>query len=107
MQVLVCDDEPDIRLLYRSAFEREGAQVSTAEDGHPNLIVLDLKMPRCDGTTALPKLHAVCPEARVIVVSAHLNMERFSDVEALGAAECFDKLDFLGRIPGLVRALTA
>jgi len=117
MQVLVCDDEPDIRLLYRSAFEREGAQVTTADDGltaieraehdHPNLIVLDLKMPRCDGATALPQLLAVCPGARVIVVSAHLNMERFSDVQALGAAECFDKLDFLGRIPGLVRALKA
>ena len=112
MHVLVCDDEPDIRLLYRSAFERAGAVVSTADDGdtaieraatdRPQLIVLDLKMPRCDGAVALPRLHEVCPDAEVIVVSAHLNVERFADMRALGASQCYDKLDFLGRIPDLV-----
>ncbi|MEA3076433.1 MAG: two-component system, response regulator, stage 0 sporulation protein [Actinomycetota bacterium] len=112
MQVLVCDDEPDIRLLYRSAFEAAGAQVTTAGDGLeaveravsdcPDLIVLDLRMPRCDGATALPQLKLKCPGADVVVVSAHLSFDHFSDMETLGARDCFDKMDFLGRIPGLV-----
>ena len=112
MQVLVCDDEPDIRLLYRSAFEAAGAQVTTAGDGleaveraahdRPDLIVLDLRMPRCDGATALPQLRAQCPLADVVVVSAHLAVDHFNDYQTLGAKDCYDKMDFLGRIPGLV-----
>src|SRR5687768_2236695 len=102
MRVLVCDDEPDIRLLYRSAFEAAGASVAVAEDGvravevadeyDPNLIILDLRMPRRTGIEALPHLNRVCPDAHVIVVSAHLSLDQFSHVRDLGARECFDKL---------------
>lgn len=112
MRVLVCDDEPDIRLLYRSAFEAAGANVEVAEDGvravemadsyGPDLIILDLRMPRRTGVEALPFLTALCPHASVIVVSAHLSLDQFSNVRDLGAREVFDKLDFLGRIPGVV-----
>jgi DNA-binding response OmpR family regulator len=112
MRVLVCDDEPDIRLLYRSAFEAAGAAVQVAEDGQralevasewtPDLIVLDLRMPRKDGLTALPELNALCPAASVIVVSAHLSLDQFSRVRDMGARECFDKMDFLGRIRSIV-----
>lgn len=112
MQVLVCDDEPDIRLLYRSAFEAAGARVTVAGDGieaveraskdRPDLIVLDLRMPGCDGATALPQLKQTCPSAELVVVSAHLSIDHFNDYKGLGANACFDKIDFLGRIPGLV-----
>jgi CheY-like chemotaxis protein len=112
MRVLVCDDEPDIRLLYRSAFEAAGAKVAVAEDGiraievaggyAPNLIVLDLRMPRRNGMEALPDLNRLCPDAHVIIVSAHLSVDQFSKMRDLGARECFDKLDFLARIPDVV-----
>ena len=112
VRVLVCDDEKDIRILYRSAFEVAGAEVTTAVDGfgaieaasreQPDLIVLDLRMPRCSGQEALPKLHTCCPKAHILVVSAHLLVDQFSQMVELGAHECFDKLDFLGRIPDVV-----
>jgi two-component system response regulator AtoC len=112
MRVLVCDDEPDIRLLYRSAFEAAGAAVEVAEDGEravdvasewaPDLIILDLRMPKKTGAEALPELNALCPDASVIVVSAHLSLDQFSQMTELGAQECFDKIDFLGRIRGIV-----
>ena len=112
MRVLVCDDEKYIRLLYRSAFSREGAEVMTAEDGitavevadwyQPDLIVLDLRMPRRSGREALPDLLARCPDAAILVVSAHLLVDHFSEMRELGAHECFDKMEFLGRIPGVV-----
>ena len=108
----MCDDEKDIRILYRSAFEVEGAEVATAVDGfsaielasqyQPDLIVLDLRMPRCSGSDALPKLQACCPNAHILVVSAHLLVDHFSRMTELGAHECYDKLDFLGRIPDVV-----
>jgi DNA-binding LytR/AlgR family response regulator len=59
MRVLICDDEPDIRMLFRLAFEKVGAEVDEAEDGddclkmaaahEPDLVVLDLHMPKRDG----------------------------------------------------------
>ncbi|HEX2849890.1 MAG TPA: response regulator [Acidimicrobiales bacterium] len=114
MRVLVCDDEPDIRLLYRTAFENAGAKVAVAADGEtvvavaldfqPDLVVLDLKMPRRSGIDAYPGVRAAAPDARIIVVSAHLTLEKFSRLHDLGANECFDQLDFLGRIPALVGA---
>lgn len=117
MRVLVCDDEPDIRLLYRSAFVAAGADVAVAEDGdralelaaawHPDLVVLDLRMPRRDGVDALPEFASACPAASVVVVSAHLPVDQFSIMRDLGACECFDKLDFLNRIPSLVERYSA
>lgn len=108
----MCDDEPDIRLLYRSAFERAGVDVAVAGDGdtalavartwRPDLVVLDLRMPGRGGAAVLPEFAGVCPGAAVVVVSAHLASERFAAMKELGARECFGKLDFLSEIPALV-----
>lgn len=112
MRVLICDDEPSIRLLYRTAFEREGAEVVEAEDGDqcistaelscPDLVVLDLFMPNRDGLSTLPDLRRSCPSAKVMVVSAHAAVDVFRRSRARGATACFDKVTFLDRIPGLV-----
>ena len=73
MRVLVCDDEPSIRLLFRTAFERLGAAVHDAVDGEdclvrttevvPEIVVLDLLMPRLDGLATLPRLRRLLPAA--------------------------------------------
>lgn len=112
MRVLICDDEPDIRLLFRVAFEDEGAEVDEAVDGDdcieqistvcPDLVVLDLYMPNRDGLSALPELKRRCPSTRVLVVSAHAAEDLFSRSRARGATACFEKLSFAARIPRLV-----
>jgi CheY-like chemotaxis protein len=113
VRVLICDDEPSIRLLYRTAFEQEGAEVVEAVDGDhclevaeaeaPDLVILDLFMPPGrDGLSALPELRRRRPEARVFVVSAHGSSETFHQCRSRGATACFDKLSFLGRIPRLI-----
>ena len=112
MRVLICDDEPHIRLLYRSEFELAGAEVVVAGDGdeciqvaereHPDVIILDLRMPRRDGISALPELRQQEPGAHVLVVSANYLPEQFKQCIDLGAEECIDKLEFLMRIPDLI-----
>ncbi len=109
MRVLVCDDEESIRLLFRTAFEDEGVEVCEAGDGdeclevagrcHPDLVVLDLFMPRRDGLSTLPELRRKCPRTPVLVVSAHAAVEIFEQSRARGATACFDKLGFVPRIP--------
>jgi CheY-like chemotaxis protein len=112
VRVLICDDERDIRLLYRSAFQLLGADVTLAEDGNecvrvaeegqPDMLVLDLMMPGRDGFSTMEEFHDRWPETPVYIVSAYASPENFTRSRELGAQECFDKLDFLGRIPGLV-----
>ncbi|MEI9966653.1 MAG: response regulator [Candidatus Moraniibacteriota bacterium] len=61
--VLIVDDNPDIREIYRVKFEREGFGTRTAEDGEkalhamraelPDAILLDLQMPIVDGLEVL------------------------------------------------------
>jgi CheY-like chemotaxis protein len=112
MRVLICDDEPAIRLLYRTAIEREGIEVDEACDGiecmtvaeanHPDLVILDLYMPRQDGLATLPMLKRSCPHATVLVVSAHAAVEVYEQSRSRGATACFDKLSFLPRIPALL-----
>jgi CheY-like chemotaxis protein len=112
VRVIICDDEPDIRLLYRMAFEELGAEVSEAIDGDdcidqmlavcPDLVILDLYMPNRDGLSALPELKRRCPEAPVVVVSAHAAEDVFARSRARGATACFEKVSFMPRIPRLV-----
>jgi CheY-like chemotaxis protein len=109
---MICDDEENIRLLFRMAFEERGVEVAEAVDGDdciaqvtefcPDLIVLDLFMPGRDGLSALPELKRRCPAAPVLVVTAYAAAETFTRSKARGATACFDKLGFASRIPRLV-----
>jgi CheY-like chemotaxis protein len=112
VRVLICDDEPHIRLLYRSEFELAGAEVVVAADGdecvaiadreQPDIIILDLRMPGRDGLSALTELRARQSDAHVLVVSANYLPKQFKQCIDLGAEECIDKLDFLMRIPDVI-----
>ena len=60
--ILVVDDDRGLRLLLRVALERKGFRVTEAPDGQaavdqvlvlsPDLILMDVMMPRMDGLTA-------------------------------------------------------
>jgi CheY-like chemotaxis protein len=112
MHVLICDDEADVRTLFRIAFEDIGATVEEAVDGDdcltlaaknaPDLVVLDLYMPVRDGLATLPLLRRQCPTCPVLVVSAHPAVEVFEASRARGATACFDKVSFVTRIPSVV-----
>lgn len=66
--VLVVDDDPNLRLLVESALVRDGYQVLQAEDGaqglhyarsaRPDLVLLDLNMPRMNGISVLEHLRS-------------------------------------------------
>jgi len=65
-KILIVEDEPSMRKALSEKFTLEGFDVSVAINGieglekslaeHPNLILLDIVMPKMDGMTMLEKL---------------------------------------------------
>lgn len=78
--ILVVDDEPQVRQVVASYLEEEGFTVRTAANGtealseiekkRPDLIVLDLMLPEIDGLSVLQRLRASGNSVPVIVLSA-------------------------------------
>lgn len=112
MQALLCDDDWRLRRLYRLEFEWAGAEVIEAADGDqcidlaqrekPDLIVLDLHMPRKGGLAVLPALRRQCPDVPVLVVTAYAGADVFKYSRRLGATACFPKPGFLSQIPEVI-----
>lgn len=75
--ILVVEDDPSIRSLCAEALGAQGYRVETAVDGHdgldrlssgPDLILLDLMMPRVDGYEFLRQLRKGSPDGTPAVV---------------------------------------
>ena len=81
VEVVVADDEPDIRLLLRLQLRQAGITVvGEAADGvetievvrrtSPDVVVLDLLMPRMNGFEVIPVLRADHPDVGIVAYSA-------------------------------------
>lgn len=101
--ILVCDDNAAMRALLTAVLETglDLCVVGEASDGHeavaaaerlqPDVILLDLAMPRRNGLEALPDLRRVAPAARIVVFSGFASATVADDVVALGAAAYLEK----------------
>jgi DNA-binding response OmpR family regulator len=78
--VLVADDEPNIRMLYRRELSDEGYNVITASDAKEaicraretplDLVILDIRMPGMDGLEAMDRILEENNEMPVIINTA-------------------------------------
>ena len=79
-RILVCDDQVNIRESYKLIFEND-YELVFADNGHhallwlqenrPDLVIMDIKMPRMDGLTALKELKKLRPELPVLIVTGY------------------------------------
>lgn len=108
--ILIIDDEEPIAWALKRAFERDGCRVAvspSAEDGlkkaaaRPDVIFLDVRLPGMDGLTALAELRDTAPEAAIIVMTAHGNLNTAVKAVAGGA------FDYLAKPFDLAQALDA
>jgi two-component system, NtrC family, nitrogen regulation response regulator GlnG len=115
--ILIIDDEEPIAWALRRAFEREKYRVAvaaTAEDGLAqarrlalDVVFLDVRLPGMDGLTALAELKKVAPNAAVIVITAHGNLNTAVKAVEGGAFDYLAKpFDLAQAIEGAKRAIT-
>ena len=117
-KVLLVDDDPVILKLLQVNFEMEGYTVSCANDGveglemaranHPDIVLLDIMMPRMDGLQVTKELKSSddTKDIPIILLSAKAQA---SDIQAgrdMGADDYltkpFDPLELLERVNELL-----
>jgi DNA-binding response OmpR family regulator len=116
-RVLVVEDDPSIAIGLRINLESEGYVVDVAEDGErgldlarsesPDLIVLDVMLPKKNGLELLHDLRAEGRMMPIIILSAKSNeMDKVAGLE-LGAedyvAKPFSLAELLARVRGALR----
>jgi DNA-binding NarL/FixJ family response regulator len=98
IRVLVTDDHKVLRTGIAAFIEREDditvvGEADSADQAvikaralQPDVILLDVVMPRKSGFEAVPELHAAAPEARVIMLSMQTNPSSIRKALNAGAA---------------------
>lgn len=91
-KVLVVDDEEAILELLKYNLEKEGYEVKTALDGvkaieiaktfHPELILLDIMMPKQDGVETCRQLREIPELAGTFIIFLTARSEEYSEVAA-------------------------
>ena len=91
-KVLVVDDEEPILELLKYNLEKQGYDVRTATDGqiavdtakkfHPDLVLLDIMMPRMDGVEACRQIRAIPELQNTFIVFLTARSEEYSEVAA-------------------------
>lgn len=84
-EILLADDETDIREILRLPLSDLGYQVFEAENGEqalrifeekqPPIVLTDIKMPIMDGIELLQKIKRINPETEVIMITGHGDMD--------------------------------
>ena len=81
IRVVLADDTPEIRLLYRVGLEGDGRfeiageaadgreAVSIAAARRPDVILLDVAMPKMDGLQAVPRIRKVSARTKIVILS--------------------------------------
>jgi DNA-binding response OmpR family regulator len=99
--VLIVDDEPNVRLMFRTALETAGYTLVTADDGETALIwlaqspadvvLLDLQMPVIDGMEVLKRLRDRGQDVPVVIITAHGSVPNAVAAMRLGAIDFVSK----------------
>jgi DNA-binding NarL/FixJ family response regulator len=76
--------EPEFEVVGEAA---DGFQaIQSAKELKPDIILLDISMPRVDGMAAIREIKSVCPEAKVLILTVHKTEEHVLETLKSGAS---------------------
>ena len=109
-EILVVDDDPDIRELLVEHLRGTGLRVATAADGraaisaierspgHFGLIFTDLQLPGADGLAVLRSARKVHPTCHVVIITGYASLDSAVEAVRLGAYDYLTKPFSLGQL---------
>jgi CheY-like chemotaxis protein len=126
IRVFVAEDDLELRTLFVQRLERHGFEVHAMEDGarmlaalhdvrdrpdnHPDVVVLDVRMPGLSGLQVLRAMRERAWDTPVVLLTAFADADVLAAAEAQRAAVVFDKpadlddvcaaVDILARLHG-------
>jgi CheY-like chemotaxis protein len=106
MNMFLVDDDPELRKMYRQAFENWGYTVTEAEDGISaqevlktskfDVMLSDVMMPKCDGVQMLEELHknnTIVNCGRIVLMSNLSDSTITEKVSKLGVYRILSKVE--------------
>ncbi|MFM7203925.1 MAG: sigma-54-dependent transcriptional regulator [Myxococcota bacterium] len=100
-KILLAEDEEGLRDFMVQVLERAGHQLAEAGDGEEalealkqdkfDLLITDVRMPRLDGLSLLPRAKEAQPSLKVLVLTAHGSIKGAVEAMRLGAADYMSK----------------
>lgn len=100
-RVLIVDDDPDVLAVIEQALQAEGAQTKCCSDGNsavavcekdrPDLVVLDMMLPRRSGFLVLERIRQLDPRPSVIMITANEGKRHQTYARQLGADRYLQK----------------
>lgn len=118
IRVLIVDDHSVVReglrtILQRSGFDVVGEAgsgreaVAKTEALHPDVVLLDIRMPDEDGLHALARIKERVPDTRVIILTTYTNPGYLAQAIIAGATGYLTKEASPGQIIGAIQAAVA
>lgn len=100
--VLICDDEAHVRLYLKIILRKIGLEefyeasdgamgVKIYKENQPELVLMDVNMPKVDGIEALKQIIAFDPEAVVIMMTSQASRKVIEESQILGASQYIRK----------------
>jgi two-component system response regulator PilR (NtrC family) len=117
LDVLIVDDEPDVRELLTEYFRNKGWRVSSAADGRAamaaidrdparyGLVVTDLQLPHSDGLEVLRAARSANPSCMVVIITGYASLDSAIQAVRLGAYDYLTKPFSLGQIDVILQHL--
>jgi DNA-binding NarL/FixJ family response regulator len=116
MTILIVDDNPSVRRLLRRAVLpdatsiwecADGAEAQRAYEEHrPDIVLMDVRMPKMDGLAATRKLLHTDPSAKIVIVTDYDDDDIRGAASEAGASGYILKQDLV-ELAQLVRSLAS
>lgn len=117
LSVMVVDDEPGIRDLFRDVITKRGHQAICAESGsealeklqtkHVDVVFLDIRMPNGDGISALKHIRKFKPMPKVVIITGYGQCEAVDEAIELGSSLCLMKPFSIRDVTGVLEVVEA